>query len=72
MNRKSFIAFAALFLLTCLFVGDTAFAQFEKPAAGKATVELKFDKTQYHFGEPCTVEFILKNTDEKNITFSYG
>jgi len=60
--------------VVCLCIsGGVTFAQMdEKPIQGKATVELKFDKKQYYLGEACRVEFVLKNTDDKDISYSSG
>jgi len=70
------------FYLACLLISGCAqhdepdqnaeLAYNAEPIQGKATVELKFDKKQYYLGEPCVGEFILKNTDEKDISFNYG
>jgi len=55
-----------------LTLGGVALGGRDNPVPGKATVELKFDKKQYYFGEPCQVEFILRNTDDKEISYSFG
>ena len=60
------------FWFACLLVGGEVIAQRAEPIQGKAAVELKFDKQQYYLGELCTVEFVLKNTDEKDIAYSAG
>src|SRR4051794_26117735 len=59
--------------LACWFaVGSMAFGGLEKAVEGKSEVELKFNKKQYYFGEPCLVEFVLRNTGDKEISYESG
>ena len=62
-----------LLWLACWFaVGSMAFGDLGKAVEGKSEVDLKFDKKQYYFGEPCLVEFVLRNTGDKEISFQFG
>ena len=74
-NKDSFnsLIMKTLLWLACWFaVGSMAFGGLEKAVEGKSEVELKFDKKQYYFGEPCLVEFVLRNTGDKEISYESG
>jgi hypothetical protein len=59
--------------LACfLAIGGVLHGGLDAPVAGRATVELRFAKAQYFFGEPCVAEFVLKNADDREISFNTG
>ncbi|XHR31017.1 MAG: hypothetical protein ACFUZC_10715 [Chthoniobacteraceae bacterium] len=62
-----------LLWLACWFAIDgLALGDLQKAVEGKAEVELRFEKQQYYLGEPCQVEFVLRNTDDKEISYESG
>jgi len=62
--------------LVCLFAfagaAHATLSGMAEPVSGQAVAELKLDKDKYFFGEPFRVEFVLRNTDDKEISYSAG
>lgn len=62
-------------VLACWFAAAglvTETGAMPKPVAGQAKAEIVLGKTQYAFGEPFRVEFVLRNTDDKELSLTSG